>query len=363
MAMKYISFCFACIAWVWQLPAQTLWVGTYTNNTGSNGVYSYSFNDTTGELTPLAVNENISNPSFLALSANKQFLYAVNENAEGSVQSFRIQKGGLLQPINSVSSQGMHPCYVSVNSTNQKINVANYSSGNWVQIQVLPDGSLGKPQLNVTHKGSSVNKERQQAPHVHQTIFSPDEKYIVVTDLGVDSLYLHRFEVPKGSSATPWFKVGTTPGGGPRHIVFHPYNPWFYLLEELSGNVTGYMYKDGIAKAFQQVASSKKENAFKGSADIHVSPDGKYLYASNRGEVNSIAVFQIARTGTLQMIQELKTVEAPRNFTIHPNGKWLLVAGMKENAIACYKINKQTGELRLHKTVKNVPSPVCLIWQ
>ena len=344
--------------------------GTYTSSK-SEGIYVYQFNSNDG--TARAVGSvKISNPSYLAVSPDEQFVYSVEEDAAkngkvGAVSAFSFNKEtGSLSFINQQASGGDHPCYVSVDKTGKWVAAGNYTSGSLSILPVMADGSLGAATTIIKHTGSGSNQTRQTAPHVHCTFFSPDNRFLFVPDLGIDKVMIYAFDENTGklSKAKQPF-AATKPGSGPRHICFNPVNTFAYLIEELSGTVVTYKFQNGKLKPRQRISSMPAgDTSFAGSADIHVSPDGKFLYASNRAQSNTIAIFRInPKNGKLWLIGHQSTLgKTPRNFNIDPTGNFLLVANQNSDAIVIFKIDKETGLLTDTKNRIDVGKPVCLKW-
>ncbi len=344
--------------------------GTYTSGK-SEGIYVYKFNSDDG--TAKAVSHvKISNPSFVAISPSEQFVYAVQEDAAnngkgGEITAFSFNKQtGILTYINQQPSGGDHPCYVSVDKTGNWLLAGNYSSGSLAVLPVQANGSLGAATTIIQHKGSGPDKARQISPHVHCTLFSADNRFVFVPDLGIDKVMIYAFDEVTGklTPAKPAFAQSNA-GAGPRHLCFHPSNNYAYLTEELSGTVLAFKYKNGKLKTTQRISNMPAgDNSLAGSADIHVSPDGKFLYASNRATVNNIAIFSISpKNGKLSLIGHQSTLgKTPRNFNFDPTGEFLLVANQNSDEIVIFKINKLTGLLTDTKNRIDVGKPVCLKW-
>ncbi len=340
-------------------------VGTYTN-AGSEGIYTYKFDLQSGKATA-GSSVKTSNPSYLAVSPDQKYVFAVNENDSGTVSAFKFNKeNGSLTFLNTVTSAGAHPCYISLNKKGNVAIAGNYSSGTIAVMDVRSDGQLSQPKQIIQLKGSSVNRSRQEKSHVHATAFSPDFRYLLVPDLGTDKVML--YSVATGSGALqpmeePFADVNA--GAGPRHIDFHPKLDIAYLVEELTGTISVFNYKEGKLELVQNTSSHPLSyiGAF-GSADIHVSPDGRFLYASNRGDANSIAIFSIdQQTGMLQIAGFQPTLGIhPRNFSIDPTGNFLLVANRDSDEIVIFRIDKKTGLLDDTKQRINVSKPVCVKW-
>src|SRR5579862_3670177 len=309
-----------------------LFVGTYTSGK-SKGIYVYDFNAASADVQPVSVAE-AKNPSYLAIASGGNYLYSVNENSgqEGGVSAFSFdQKSGQLQLINEQKSGGEDPCFISVNRARTWAIVANYSGGNLSALPIKPDGSVGPVTELIQHTGAGVNKQRQEKAHVHSTFLTPDEHYVFTADLGTDKLTVYHFNpnVSRPLAATRDSVVNVLPGSGPRHFAFHPTKNFVYVIEELTGTVDAFRYTGGRLTSLQRISAVPKDfTGEDGSADIHVSPDGKFLYATNRGDANSLVIYKIdAATGRLH-IQGFQPVmgKHPRNFIIDPTGKFLLVA-------------------------------------
>lgn len=350
-----------------------LLIGTYTGS-GSDGIYVYKFNTETGENSFVST-VNTSNPSFLAVSPNNKYVYAVNENADstrytvtGHIAAFSFdKKNGKLNFINKQESGGKHPCYVAVDKTGKWVFAGNYSSGTVSLLSVSPDGGLESATATMQHNGSSVVADRQEGPHVHATFLNPNNKTLYVPDLGIDKVVIYDFDAKKGSlkENKPAY-VTTEPGAGPRHIDIHPNGKYAYLMEELTGSISVYkVEKDGYLSLLQNISGLPRDfNGIIGSADIHVSPDGKFLYCSNRGESNTIGILSInPANGMLEWVDSQSTLgKAPRNFNFDPSGNFLLVANQNSDEIVIFKRDKLTGLLTdTGKRIK-VSKPVCLKW-
>ncbi|HEY0680280.1 MAG TPA: lactonase family protein [Chitinophagaceae bacterium] len=360
-----------------QLPPgeHYLLVGTYTSGR-SEGIYVFKFNSDKGSFEPVSIAKGIRNPSYLAVAPGNRYVYSVSEGeGQGSITSYSFNNG-TLTTLNVQPSGGIAPCYISVHKSGKWVVTGNYSSGTFAVLPVQNDGSLASPSTVITHKGNSVNKQRQEGPHVHATVFSPDNNFLFVPDLGMDKVMIYSFNEKTGGvqPAAQTF-AATEPGSGPRHFEFHPNGRYAYLMEEMSGTVT--VFQTGNAPKSKQTGSAQKamlkaiQNisshpaGYKGSigsADIHVSPDGKFLYASNRGESNSIAIFSINdKTGKLIPIGHQSTLGIkPRNFNIDPTGNFLLVANQESNNIVIFRRDKKTGKLNPIEQQIEVPNPVCL---
>lgn len=351
-------------------PAQLLYVGTYTGP-NSKGIYAYRFDASTGTGTPLGVVGATPNPSFVAISPNRQFLYAANEinnykgQKSGSVTAFRIDAStGKLTELNSVSSHGTGPCYVTVDHTGKNVLVANYNGGTVAVLPVAPDGSLKEASSFIQHTGSSVNKSRQAGPHAHTIVLSPDNKYAVAADLGTDKLIVYSFDAAKGT-LEPHSTASVEPGSGPRHIAFQPGGKHAYSINEMKSTIMAFDWDGKTGTLTQKQTISTLPAEFHGetsTAEIEVGPNGKFLFGSNRGH-NSVAVYAIAGDGKLKLVEIADAhVKIPRSFTIDPSGRYLLAAGQDSNTIAVHKLDPKTGHLTFTGTTWDVGSPVCLVF-
>jgi 6-phosphogluconolactonase len=298
--MRYIVFCVALfISIIGSAQKYFLFIGTYTGS-GSKGIYVYQFNAATGKATWVSNTDSVVNPSYLAIAPGGSLLYACTETRTvnaGGVSAFRFDRNtGKLSFINKQSSGGDNPAYVAVHPTGKWVTAGNYSGGSLAVFPINKDGSLQPYSQLIKHTGSSVNKARQEKAHVHATVFSPKGDYLFTPDLGIDKVMIYSFNNAAQKQlqpASPSF-AQTAPGSGPRHLDFHPNGKWAYLIAEMSGTVVAYSYKNGKLSQLQQIATHPDTaTSESGSADIHISPDGKFLYASNRGSENNLAIFKI----------------------------------------------------------------------
>lgn len=343
----------------------TMLVGTYTSGT-SKGIYSFRFDEENGTTTPLSEVE-VENPSYLAPSADGKFIYAVSEfndeRAAANALAFDKEKG-TFQLLNTQKTGGEDPCYIITNG-NYAI-TANYSGGSVTFFPIAKDGSLLPASDILTFSGSGPDKERQEKPHLHCVRITPDGKYLLADNLGTDQI--HKMTINPNANAEnkePFLAEGyhaaysVETGSGPRHLTFSPGGEYAYLINELSGTVIAFKYKDENLREIQTIVADTV--GAKGSGDIHISPDGKFLYASNRLKADGIAIFRIdSRNGMLTKAGYQLTGIHPRNFIITPNGKYLLVACRDSNVIQVYERNVDTGLLTdIHKDIK-VDKPVCI---
>jgi 6-phosphogluconolactonase len=340
-------------------------IGTYTKSCESKGIYVYDFDVATGELNYKNATENIVSPSFLTVSKGNDFIYSVNENGPGStISAFGYDSAsGQLHFINKQNAVGAGPCYIINDDKN--VIVANYSSGNINIFGKNTDGSITEAKQVIQHFGKGINPDRQEKPHAHMVYFSPDRKYVLANDLGNDKVYSYAYN-PNVSTDILQIKdtLAVKPGSGPRHLTFSKNGKYVYLLQELDGSLTVFNYADGILKQMDEttVLAPDFKGKFK-AADIHISPDGKFLYASNRGEANTISIFKILKNGKLASKGQTSCLgKEPRNFAIDPTGNFLLVANQYSNDIVVFKRNKKTGMLAATGKKIELCSPVCLVF-
>lgn len=345
-----------------------LLIGTY-DSPKSEGIYVYRFNSQTGfaERVGLAIT---SNPSFIAISPDEKFVYAVHETAPqdgkgGDIAAFAFDKdNGTLRFLNRRLSGGDHPCHVEVDKTGKWLFTSNYTSGTLSVLPIHADGSLGMA-TPYQHQGMGKHPQRQKGPHAHGAIISEDNKFLFATDLGIDKVMIYSFNASTGALApTDQSFAQSVPGSGPRLLTFHPNHKWAYVIEELSGTVSSYNWKDGKLHSAQRISTMRgSDTSFPGSADIHISPDGKFLYASNRGDVNNLAIFSIDKHGGLKLVGHQSTLgKTPRNFSIDPTGKFLLCENQNSDEVIIFKRDKKTGLLTDSGIRITVGKPVCIKW-
>lgn len=338
-----------------------LYIGTYTSK-DSRGIYQTEFNPETGELTEAVFSGTSDDPSFLALSPDANFVYAVSEVNGGSIRAFS-RGDSALNFISEASSGGIHPCHVAVDKTGKWVFAGNYTSGSLAVLPVLENGGVGEPVQVIQHEGSGPNKERQAGPHVHSVNVSPDNMAVFVPDLGIDKVMVYAFDETTGQ-LTPGNHMEVTPGSGPRHFTFHPNGKFAYVVQEMSGTVTLFNYINGGLEKVDEYSTLPEE--FEGdnsSADIHISPDGRFLYASNRF-IDNLVVFSVDQvTGALSQVSHHSVLgQIPRNFAISPDGKFLLVANQESDNIVVFKRDKETGKLSPTGAEIKISMPVCLLF-
>jgi 6-phosphogluconolactonase len=354
-----------------------LLIGTYTSQPSGNpappkseGIYVYEFDASNGKLTYLNKAAGLSNPSYLAIAPDNKHVYAVSEGGKGSsfISSFSYDpESGALVELNKQPSGADGACYVSIDATGKFVFAANYGGGAISAIPVLPGGTLGADTQPVLFTGDGPNKPRQDKAHLHCVVLSPDNNYLFANDLGTDRTYSFRINYSEKSSPLrpadpPFTKVQE--GSGPRHITFHPNKHFAYLIHELEGAITVFSYANGKLNDLQHVSMLPQGYTGTGftAADIHVSPDGKFLYASNRLAINEIVVYSIDQsTGKLKEAGRQSSLgKTPRNFVIDPTGNYLLAANQDSNDIFVFRRDQETGLLTPTGTKLNIAKPVCL---
>ncbi len=337
-----------------------LLIGTYSTEDKPNGIHVYRFNAQLGEFTRAQPVSELSNASFLAISHDSKNVYALSD---GSVNSFSFNSTtGALTFMNHVPASG--PAYVTVDKQKKTVFCGNYGGGNVMAVGLNEDGSFATDKIQVIqHEGSSINKDRQEKSHVHAAVLSPDDRYLMVPDLGNDRVYQYRVgDPPQMLTPADVPYITAKPGSGPRHLAFHPNRKYAYVVLELTGSVMALDIRQKKLKEIQTI--SMVDGDFKGrlsGADIHTSPDGKFLYASNRGDANEIAIYSIDRKANLKLINRQSVLgKMPRNFAIDPTGKYLLVANQNTNEIIIFTRDQKTGMLSPTGKKIEVEKPVCL---
>jgi 6-phosphogluconolactonase len=338
-----------------------MYVGTYTGPK-SKGIYAWRFNN--GKLTELGCVAETTNPSFLAIHPNGKNLYAVGEGSGGTVSAFAIDPASAkLTSLNSQSSKGSGPCYVSVDGKGQNVLVANYGGGSVAVLPVDPkDGKLKEASAHVEHKGSSVDKKRQSKAYAHCIKLSPDGRYALVSDLGMDQVLVYAFD-PAAGTLKLANTAKTEPGAGPRHFAFHPKGRMVYVIGEMNSTITAFAWDNGQLYERQKISTLPAD--FKGNnstAEIVAHPNGKWLYGSNRGH-DSIARFALDGAGKMTFVDHTLTGgQVPRNFALDPSGNWLIAANQKTDNIFVFSIDKSSGKLTRTGDAVEVGSPVCVRW-
>lgn len=366
LSMIMITLTLSVMAQTTKTKDYYLIVGTYSNEQKTNGIHVYTFDAGSANFQERSKFTDIKNPSFLTVSKDRKNVYAVSEGGEGkglNAFSFDLKTGGL-NLLNTGSAGGNGPCYVSVDDKKQWVFTGNYGGGSLSATKLNNDGSLSDVTHVIQHEGSSVNKSRQDKPHVHAVVLSPDNKFLLVPDLGTDKVNVYAFNPASSkplAAATPPFTT-VNAGGGPRHLTFHPGGKYAYLVLEIEGAVAAFEYKGGKLEQTQTISMlAPGFNGKVGAADIHVSPDGKFLYASNRGEANEIVIYSIDKNGKLSYAgRQSENINTPRNFAIDPSGNYVLVGNQNGNNIVIFKRDMKTGLLSDTGKRIAVDKPVCL---
>jgi 6-phosphogluconolactonase len=314
----------------------------------------------------------VVNPSFLAIHPNRRFLYAIGEVGQfaggkgGAVSAFAVDpESGKLTLLNQKSSRGPGPCHVVIDKSGANVLVANYGGGSVACLPIGEDGRLGDATSFIQHKGSSVNRQRQEGPHAHSINLDPANRFAFAPDLGLDKIMIYRLDAA-GHLLTPNDPPAATvaPGSGPRHFDFHPNGRFAYAINELASTITAFEYdaERGTLQTIQTVTTLPE--GFEGksfTADVHVHPSGKFVYGSNRGH-DSIAIFAVdSATGKLTPIGcESTQGKTPRNFGIDPTGAYLLAANQDTDNVVVLRIDAATGKLEPTGQSIRVPMPVCV---
>lgn len=342
---------------------EDFYVGTYTKWYGSKGIYHFQFDEKTGTVSKGQLAVKVVNPSFLVVHPNRQALYAAVESDSGMVNAYGIAPDGQLQSLGQQSSRGSGPCHLSLDGSHRFVFVANYNSGSVAALPIHHGGSLGAATGFDQQKGTSANPERQEGPHAHSIYADPANRFVYSCDLGNDRVEGYRFNAENGTiqpSKSATAKIA--PGSGPRHLVLHP-RGFVYVINEMANTVTA-LRRDpgtGALHTFQTVptlpAGFTKPNS---TAEIALHPNGKFLYASNRGH-DSIAIYAIAGDGRLSLVEHVLTGgKTPRYFGFDPSGRWLLAANQNSNDIFVFRASSQTGKLTPTGQRVRIGAPVCV---
>lgn len=334
-------------------------IGTYTDDT-SKGIYQAKFDPATGDLSDLKLMAESMSPSFLALSGDKNLVFAINELDKGTVSAYKKENDSLVL-INELRTEGIHPCFVDLHESRSLVAVANYTSGDGAVFQKDAAGQLSDVLFTYKHEGSGPNEKRQEGPHAHCSMFSPDGNFVYVVDLGIDQIKGYATngdQVGQGFTA-----LALEAGDGPRHLVFHPTKQMVFVINELSNTVVSATVnpETGVFTLIDRETTLPADfTEHSQCADIHISSDGKFLYGSNRGH-NSIVIYQISDEGELKMLgTEPVQGNWPRNFTLSPDEKYLLVANQNSDNIAVFERNAETGLLKYTGKELKMSKPVCL---
>jgi 6-phosphogluconolactonase len=358
-----------------------VFVGTYTQNirfgTGAivegrgEGIYILAFDPAAGTLKHYRSVKDIANPSYLCLTADRRFVYAVNElkkyegNDCGSVSAFELNQQDMsLRLLNKRPTRGTDPCHVCLDEAGKYIFVSNFMSGSLCTFPIHDDGRLGTDSQFIQHSGSSIDPIRQTGPHAHSLTLDRTNRFAFVPDLGIDKLAVYRYEAASGHLLpAPAADYKAQPGSGPRHFTFHPNGRFAYLIHELSSTITAFRYEEenGLLTQTQSVPTIRRTfNGDNTCADIHIAPSGKFLYGSNRGE-DSIVIYRIdGLHGHLSYAgHEDCGGRTPRSFAIAPGGRFLFAANQDSDTIVTFRIDETTGCLSRTGCI-DIPTPVCV---
>jgi 6-phosphogluconolactonase len=352
-----------------------VYIGTNTR-TKSKGIYAYRFQPSSGKITPIGLAAETPYPSWIGVDPKLRYLYAANENEfkpepgkPSNISAFAMdRKTGQLTLLNRASAVGRGPCHLSVDRTGRALMLANYGSGSVAVLPIQPDGRLGEATAFVQHKGSSADPKRQAGPHAHCILPSPNNRFILAADLGLDQVLVYRFDPAKGTltpNDPPAGKVA--PGAGARHFAFHPNGRYVYVVAEMANTVTTFSFQAnrGVMAELQTVPTLPKDfTGRSSSAEIVVDRAGKFLYSSNRGH-DSIAVFAIdSKKGTLTPVEHVPTQgKTPRNFAIDPTGAYLFAANQDSHSIVLFRVDPKTGRLTpAGQVLEDAPEPTAVLF-
>ena len=356
------------------IPAQAkeelVYVGTYTGKS-SKGIYAWKFDPASGQVTSLGLAVEVANPSFLAVQPEGRFLYAVEELGEyegkpsGAVAAFSFDPGsGKMTLLNQVASAGAYPCFVSLDQAGTHVLVSNYVGGSVIVIPIMPDGQLSASSDFVQFSGKGLIPARQEAPHAHSINLTPNGRLAIVADLGTDRLMVFRYDEANGKltpNRVPFAR--TAPGAGPRHLVFSRDGRYVYVLNELASTLTSYAFEQDTGILSELGTVSTLPEGFKEAnlcAEVRAHPNGRWLYASNRGH-DSIVVFSLDSEGGMRRLQLISSGgKKPRNIALDPSGNWLFSANQDTNAVSLFRVDPETGLLNPTEVKLNVDTPVCV---
>jgi 6-phosphogluconolactonase len=359
-------------------PADSfVYFGTYTNaKTESKGIYRSRLDGATGQLSPAELVAPASDPAFLALHPNGRFLYALDESADvkrtpgQGLKAYALNpNSGALTFLNEISTGSSGACHLAIDATGQSLLVANYGGGSVSALTLRLDGRLGALASLIQHQGKSVNPNRQEGPHPHGVYPSPDNHFVFVPDLGLDTVFCYLLDAPSAKLTRNTMIAGTSlkAGSGPRHLAFHPYQPFTSVINELFCTIDAFRYDAaGSLTHFQTISTLPPGEAIpKGTstAEIQVHPNGRFLYGSNRG-ANTLVVYRIEeKSGQLTYVESVSTLgQTPRHFALDPSGTWLLAENQDDNTVTVFRVDSETGHLTPTGQRLAVPSPVCAVF-
>jgi len=350
-----------------------LYVGTFKREP-SKGIYAWRLDMTTGKMDPLGLAADTMRPVFIALHPNRRFLYAVSRPSAVDRTNMGVVLAYAIDPItarltllNSFSTRGIDPAYVAVDRTGQNLLVANFGSnagkGCVAVFPVKKDGSLAEASDFIEYSGIGVHPQRQQGPHSHAINVSPDNRFAFVADLGLDKIFIYRFDAEKGKLTPNSPSYATLPpGAGPRQFTFHPNGKFLYVVNEIQSTLIAFTYSAGSLKELQIISTLRQGfNGANTAATLQVHPNGRFLYASNRG-ADDIAVYTIdPQAGTLTLVESVPAQgRTPGSFAIDPSGSWLVAANQSSDSLVLFRIDPQTGRLTSTGQSFEVGTPSCV---
>lgn len=348
-----------------------LFAGSYTP-ADLPGIHAFDFDPSAGLLRRNGSFSGVNNPSFLVVHPNGRWLFAVSEmgmapdGRHGAVHAIDIRYGDAgvdLTPIGRISTGGDWPCHLAIDASGRWIAASNYGTGDAAVFPILPDGALGEMSAFVRHEGRGPNQARQEGPHAHSATFTPDNRFVIIADLGIDRLVVYRFD-PDNGSLQSHVEVPAQPGAGPRHLAFHPSGRHVLAANELDSSVSVYEYdaENGALHLLQTLKTLPDDAPENTVADIHFSPSGEYVYVSNRGH-NSIALFRYDSNGHLSRLAVLPCGgNWPRNFALSPDGHFMLVANRYSGDICVMPVLSGGSELGPPVQRTAVDQPSCVVF-
>jgi 6-phosphogluconolactonase len=365
---QWLSLLLAALLSATSIPGAgfLVYAGTYTRPNGSKGIYAYRFDTSSGKLNSLGLAAETVNPAFLVEHPNHKFLYAANETGSGTVSAFSIDaKTGKLTLLNQVPSGGSLPNHIAIDRTGRWVAVTNYGDGSYAIMPVAADGKLGAAVVG-RHEGSSVT-ERQRGPHAHNFVFSPDNRNLLLADLGLDKIFVYRFDPAKGiTPADPPFAT-VLPGAGVRHLVFHPNGRIVYAIAELNSTITAFSFDPSRGTLTDFQVARTLPGDYRGNsttAEIVINKAGTMVYGSNRGH-DSIAMFRVDPDRfTLSPPSFAPTLgKSPRHIAFDPTGGYIFAANQESNSIAMFRVHAATGQLTPHgESARDAPAPACIVF-
>jgi len=348
---------------------QTVFISAFTKG-DAGAIHAYTLDLKTGKLSLINRTTDVENPFFLAVSPDEKFLYSIHALAFGGkdneeVAAYKIEPAGKLKFLNRQSAMGTASCYLAIDATGKTALVANYSTGSVASLPTQQDGSLKAAVTFIQHTGSSVDLPRQKQPNAHSIIVSPNNKFVYAADLGIDKILCYQLDAERGKltpNKQPFVRL--PPGSGPRHLTFHPNGKFLYAVNEIKNTVTLFDHDAETGFLIEQQTVSTLPDDFEGrshTADLKITPDGQFLYATNRGH-DSIATYRIGDDGKLKRIAMTPSLgKGPQNLAISDHGEFLICANMPGNSVVVFHINAKTGELQAVGEPTEIPMPSCIM--